>query len=121
MLAETSVTTDVNDAASRRASSSSRLKYLNTFAAGEALDAAGEEVATAAVVSFIQAKDMMFRCDILGYPAVQALKGTKSAPVLELLSTLLTADGVDAFAAFAKKNGALFKRSAWTRRSARAR
>ena len=62
------------------------------------------------MVSFIQAKDMMFRCDILGYPAVQALKGTKSAPVLELLSTLLTANGVDAFAAFAEKNGALFKR-----------
>jgi translation initiation factor 3 subunit M len=108
MLSETHGAVDPNGAAATRVLEL-RLKYLNTFAAGEALDAAGEEVATAAVVSFIQAKDMMFRCDILGYPAVQALKGTKSAPVLELLSTLLTADGVDAFAAFAKKNGALFK------------
>ena len=102
MLSETHGAVDPNGAAATRVLEL-RLKYLNTFAAGEALDAAGEEVAAAAVVSFIQAKDMMFRCDILGYPAVQALKGTKSAPVLELLSTLLTANGVDAFAALPRK------------------
>ena len=108
MLSETHGAVDPNAAAATRVLEL-RLKYLKTFAAGEALDAAGEEVATAAVVSFVQAKDMMFRCDIVGLPAVQALKGTKSAPVLELLTTLLTASGIDAFAAFAKKNGALFK------------
>ncbi len=108
MLTETHGAVDPNGQAATRVLEL-QLKYLNTFGAGEALDAAGEEVATAAVVSFIQAKDMMFRCDILGYPAVQALKGTKSANVLELLNTLLTSNGMDAFAAFAKKNGALFK------------
>lgn len=108
MLSETQGSVDPNDAAAKRVLDV-RLKYLSTYKAGDKLDAQGEEVATAAVVSFIQAKDMMFRCDILGYPAVQALKGTKSEPVLKLLTTLLTSDGMSEFAAFAKSNGALFK------------
>ena len=108
MLSETQASADPNDAAARRVLKL-QLAYLGTFGAGENLDAAGEAVATAAVKSFVQAKDMMFRCDILGYPAVQALKGTKSEPVLKLLETLLTADGMDAFAAFAKSNAGAFK------------
>ena len=105
MLSETQASADPNDAAARRVLKL-QLAYLGTFGAGEKLDAAGEAVATAAVKSFVQAKDMMFRCDILGYPAVQALKGTKSEPVRKLLETLLTADGMDAFAAFATPRSA---------------
>ena len=108
MLSETHGVVDPNGKAATRVLEL-RLKYLNTFVHGEALDAAGEEVTTAAVVSFITAKDMMFRCDILRYAAVRALRDTKSAAVLELLTTLLASDGMDAFAAFAKKNGTLFK------------
>lgn len=108
MLSETSGSSDPNDAAAKRVLDL-QLKYLATFKAGDALDAAGEEVAKAAVVSFVRSSDMMFRCDLLGYAAIQALKGTKSAPVLQLLQTLLTGDGMGAFAAFAKANGALFK------------
>lgn len=108
MLSETSGSSDPNDAASKRVQDL-QLKFLATYKAGDALDAAAEEVAKAAVVSFVRSADMMFRCDLLGYAAVQALKGTKSAPVLQLLQTMLTGDGVSAFAAFAASNGALFK------------
>ena len=108
MLSETSGSADPNDAAAKRVLDL-QLKYLATFAQGEALDAIGEEVATAAVVSFVRSSDMMFRCDLLAYPAVQALAGTKSAPVLALLAALLTGNGVPAFAAFASQHGALFK------------
>ena len=76
---------------------------------GRQAGAQGEEVATAAVVSFIQAKDMMFRCDILGYPAVQALKGTKSEPVLKLLTTLLTSDGLSESPPLPSPTAPLFK------------
>jgi translation initiation factor 3 subunit M len=108
MLSETSGSADPNDAAAKRVLDL-QLKFLATYSAGDKLDAAGEETAKAAVVSFVRSSDMMFRCDLLGYAAVQALKGTKSAPVLTLLQTLLTGGGVSDFAAFAKANGALFK------------
>ena len=108
MLSETWGSSDPNDAAAKRVLDL-QLKYLSTYKAGDKLDAAGEEVAKAAVVSFVRSGDMLFRCDLLGYPAIQALKGTKSSPVLQLLETLLTGNAVGAFATFAKSNGALFK------------
>jgi translation initiation factor 3 subunit M len=108
MLAETSVTTDVNDAASARVLDL-QLKYLATYKPGEKLDATAEDVAKATVVSFVRSNDMLFKCDLLGYPAIKALKDTKSANVLGLLETMLTGDGMGAFAAFAKSNGDVFK------------
>ena len=118
MLSETHGAVDPNGAAATRVLEL-RLKYLNTFAAGEALDAAGEEVATAAVVSFIQAKDMMFRCDILGYPAVQALKGTKSAPFSSCSPRSSPQTASTPSRRLPRKTARCSSGSAWTRRSAR--
>ena len=108
MLSDTSGSADPNDAAAKRVLDL-QLKYLATFQPGEALSAEAEEVAKAAVVSFIHSTDMMFRCDLLSYSAVQALKQTKSAPTLQLLTTLLTGASMADFTTFAAANAALFK------------
>ena len=108
LLTETMSGSEMNETAAKRFLDL-QIKYLNTYKAGDKLDAAGEEVAKAAVASFVRSNDMVSKCDLLGYPAIQALKGTKSAPVLQLLETMLTGNGVGDFAAFAKSNSALFK------------
>ena len=67
MLAETSSNPDPNSTEAKRILDL-QLQFLSTFAAGDKLDAKGEEVAKAVVTAFVKATDMTFRCDLLGSP-----------------------------------------------------